>query len=90
MKQIFKVWNKTVFGDIRLKTQVAGKKVLDIQEILDASLTDPLHQELDDAKASLLNWLQIPLAPKIQSKMAEGGRQEHELASCLCKIQRGS
>lgn len=86
MKQIFKVWNKTAFDDIRLKTQVAEKKVLDIQEILDTGPTDPLYLELDEAKASLHNWLQIPLVPKIQSKMAEGGQQEHGLLSCLCEI----
>lgn len=59
MKQIFKVWNKTVFGDIRLKTQDAERKVLKAQIKLDAGPTDSLHQELHEAKASLHNWLQI-------------------------------
>lgn len=59
MKLIFKVWNKSVFSDIRLKTQAAERKFLDMQEIPDAGPTDPLHQELDEAKASLHNWLQI-------------------------------
>ena len=59
MKRIFEVWNKSVFSDIRLKKQTTERKVLNIQEILDVGPIDPLHQELDKAKASFHNWLQI-------------------------------
>lgn len=76
MKQIFKVWNKNVFGDIRLKTQDAERKVLKAQIKLDAGPTDSLHQELHEAKASLHNCLQISESHrrKIQSEMVEGWR----------------
>lgn len=59
MKQIFKVWNKTVFGGIKLKVKLAESNVLSIQELLDAGPTDTLHQDLSEAKSSLHNWLQI-------------------------------
>ena len=59
MKQIFKVWNKTVFGGIELKVKLAESNVRSIQELLDAGPTNTLHQDLSEAKSSLHNWLQI-------------------------------
>lgn len=44
MKQVLKVWNKTVFGDIKLKVKLAESNVLSIQELLDAGPTDILHK----------------------------------------------
>lgn len=59
MKQVLKVWNKTVFGDIKLKVKLTESKAISIQEILDAGPSNTLHQDLSEAKSSLHNWLLI-------------------------------
>lgn len=59
LKQVLKVWNKNVFGDIKLNVNMAESKVLAIQELLDAGPIENLHLDLSEAKSSLHNWLQI-------------------------------
>ena len=59
MKLTLKAWNRNFFGDLRLKVFQAETKVQPVQELLDASPSEILHQGLAEAKASLHNWLQI-------------------------------
>ncbi|XXG58673.1 hypothetical protein AAC387_Pa04g0926 [Persea americana] len=57
LKQFLKSWNKNVFGDLRLQVLSAEKKVLELQELLDASPTDSLHLSLAEANRRSCNFI---------------------------------
>lgn len=59
LKPVLKSWNKSLFGNISSQVHSAEKKVLEVQELLDAGPMDPLHQSLAKAKANLHNCLQL-------------------------------
>ena len=78
LKQVLKGWNKSVFGDIRSKVQTAELRVLEVQELIDNSPSDPLHQALVEAKADLHNCLKLSETHWHQKSrirwLKEGGR----------------
>ena len=53
MKQVVKVWNKSIFGEINLKVKEAESLVLTLQDNLDAGSSDSFHIDLLKPKALL-------------------------------------
>ena len=56
LKQNLKVWNKEIFGHLKIRISEADQAVLDGQQALDANPSKANLLELKAAKSSLHNW----------------------------------
>lgn len=59
LKFNLKAWNKGVFGQQKVKNVEAEKTVTDIQIIFYSTPCDPTLSDLNSAKSSLHNWLNV-------------------------------
>ena len=57
LKFHLKVWNKEVFGRLKVNISGAEHKVMDLQTAFDNNPCDPILLDLNSAKSDLHNWL---------------------------------
>lgn len=84
MKQILKVWNKNLFGEIISMCKKNESMDQNLLEELDVGPTGQLHYDLSAAKASLHNWLQIRRLTNIKNHKSIGRMKE--IGTMLCTM----
>lgn len=57
LKQNLKVWNRDIFGQLKVRISEADSSVLSYQQTHDADPSKEKHLELNTAKTALHNWL---------------------------------